>query len=400
MDHQTIGPHFAVSGKSVLDRHLLQLGDHRLRIVGAGRFDGLQILKGRGIHPGLNHRGFGAGLLLEFRTPFPGLVVEVPVKAGGQRQPLSLVEPERVDIGDEEKKRGELLAALDDAEFLSLFHRVLGIGAGIGEADHLSTGALGLKEEGREVLGGEGRGDFADDFAAILGDGIGGGLLQIVTEGVVGGDEEPALIAFLDHGDGRSIGQRVGVIGPVQGGLGCAGLVGQAVRGAAIVDIGDALLGGQFLQRDADAGIGAAQDEVDILLIDPLAGDVGADIGFVLVIGGKKLDRSPVHCPAHLFDGHLDGRDRSFPVERGIGAGHVQHHADLDRVTADRPAILGMGRDGEGACGAGQQHRLQIFHSSILPWVPPSERHDCQSFVQAASSQPVTTESRRQLCRL
>ena len=116
----------------------------------------------------MHHRRLGAVDLLEAGGPFARGVVLIPVERLGQLQALRGLGAQRMDVGDEHQQRGQRLARLGDAEFRRLLDRVDGIAAGIGEADHVSTAALRLKQEGREVLRREGMADVAHDFAAVL----------------------------------------------------------------------------------------------------------------------------------------------------------------------------------------------------------------------------------------
>src|SRR5690606_12041021 len=123
------------------------------------------------------------------------LVVAVPVIAFRQRQALGRFKAEAMDFGEREEQRGEALATLDDAELGSLLDGVRGIEAGIGKADHLCAGRLGLQQEGREVGAGERMANGAGDGAAIRLYEVAGLLLERITEGIVGGEEEPAVAA-------------------------------------------------------------------------------------------------------------------------------------------------------------------------------------------------------------
>jgi hypothetical protein len=70
------------------------------------------------------------------------------------------------DVGDEHQHAGQALSALDDAELGRLLDRVDGVAAGIGQADDLGLGGLGLQQEGREVGGRERRAHAAQHLAA------------------------------------------------------------------------------------------------------------------------------------------------------------------------------------------------------------------------------------------
>ena len=60
-----------------------------------------------------------------------------------------------MNIIDKQQKGDQPLPALLDAEFGRLLHRVDGVAAGIGEADHLGLGALRLQQERGEIGGAE-----------------------------------------------------------------------------------------------------------------------------------------------------------------------------------------------------------------------------------------------------
>ncbi|KTT89496.1 hypothetical protein NS44R_15010 [Mammaliicoccus sciuri] len=65
----------------------------------------------------------------------------------------------------------------------------------------------------------------AEHLAAGLLDDVGSVALQRHAESVVGGDEEPGVLAALDHRLAGDVRQRVGVVGPVHG-VGRAGGAG------------------------------------------------------------------------------------------------------------------------------------------------------------------------------
>src|SRR5262249_36332676 len=102
-----------------------------------------------------------------------------------------------------------------EAEFRGLLDRGDGVVAGIRNADDLGAGSLRLQQEGRIVRGAERMAYRAEHFADGRLDAFGGMLFQIMTEGVVGGEEHPRLAAFRDHGYGETAAVRVGVVGPV-----------------------------------------------------------------------------------------------------------------------------------------------------------------------------------------
>src|SRR6202023_3351247 len=136
-------------------------------------------------------------------------------------------------------------------------------------------------------------------------DHIGGVALQRHAERVIGGDEEPGVLAALDQGFARDIGQRVGIVGPVHG-VGRAGDAGNVGAAAAGIDVDPVLLAGQRRDRQRDRRGRDVEDRVDLVIVIPVAGDIDADIGLVLVIGGDDLDRLAHDLAAVIGNRHLD----------------------------------------------------------------------------------------------
>ena len=95
------------------------------------------------------------------------------------------------------------------------------------------------------------------------------------------------------------------------------------------------LLARDLLHRERDARGRHVGDHVDPVLVEPLAGDRGADVGLVLMVGADDLDLLAVHRAAEIGDRHLRRLDRARAAEIGIEAGHVGEHADLDRIAGD-----------------------------------------------------------------
>ena len=186
----------------------------------------------RAINPGLHHRWRVVDLLHEALRPGAGLVVLVPIEGRGQLQAVRGLQAEAVDVGDEDQQPGELLAALDDAEFRRLLDRVDRVATGIGEADDLGLRGLRLEQVGGEIRGVERHLDRAQHLAAAGGDDRGGVAFERVAEGVIGGDEEPGIAAGLDHRAAGAVRQRNRVVGPMNAGW-RAGLAGQVGGGGA-----------------------------------------------------------------------------------------------------------------------------------------------------------------------
>ena len=164
-------------------------------------------------------------------------------------------------------------------------------------------------------------------------------LLQRVAEGVVGGDEVPALLAFLDQRPRGAGGQRIGVGRPLR-----------RQRRALLAEDGGGqarrrhhhavLLLGNLHHCERGGGRGEVGHHVDLALVEPAARQVGGHVRLVLVIGEHQLDRLAEHLAAHLLDREARGRDGALAGQVGIDARQVVEHADLDDVVTD----LGQGR--------------------------------------------------------
>jgi hypothetical protein len=121
-----------------------------------------------------------------------------------------------VHFGEGKEQRGEALAAGDDAELGGLLDAVGGVQASVGQADDLGAGGLRLQEE-RRVIGARQRMAYrALDFAALGFDELASLLFQRVAEGVVGGEEIPAVATLGNQCAASADRQRMGVIGPVE----------------------------------------------------------------------------------------------------------------------------------------------------------------------------------------
>ncbi len=189
----------------------------------------------------------------------------------------------------------------------------------------------------------------ADDLAAVLLHHLGHVALQGVAEGVVGGEHEPGIAALLHHRLGGAVGQRVGVIDPVDV-VRRAVLVGDAGGGGTGDDAQAVVLLDHLGGGDGDRGGHQAGDQVDVAGIEPLAHGVGTHVGAVAVIGAEHLDGGAVDLAAEVLDGHLQGREAAGTGEVTVGAGHVGEVADAHGIVAH----LGLGAAGhQGGGGQG-----------------------------------------------
>src|SRR6267154_5989843 len=115
-------------------------------------------------------------------------------------------------IANKEQERRELLAAGDYAEFGRLLDRVGGVSAGVGEPDHFCLRGLRLQQEGREVGCVERMSYSAKHLAAIGGNDRGSIAFERVAEGIIGGQEKPAVATSLGQRLAGAVGEHVGVV--------------------------------------------------------------------------------------------------------------------------------------------------------------------------------------------
>ena len=363
MDHPAVGADGGVLVIEVRHLVLLQVRHHLVGVGGLHRLHGLEVVHGRRVVGGLDGGGHALELLEEALGKRPALVVLVPVPAVGQLQALGGGQAQAVNVVDEHQQAGHL-HALGDAELLGRLHCVDGVAAGVGQGQDLGLGALGLQQEGREVGRVERVAHRAHHGAAVGLDHRRGVGLERVAEGVVGGEEIPALVAGLHQRGAGHLGQGHRVVGVVHG-VGGAVLVGQARGARADHDVGTLLLGRHLGHGDAGPRAGAAHQHGHAVLVDPLAGLGAGHVGLVLVVGGEHLDVAPQHLAAEVLHRHLDHLATGRAVDVGVEAGHVGDETDAHRALGG----LGHGAEGSQADGDGCREGLDLeFHASLLPW--------------------------------
>jgi hypothetical protein len=86
--------------------------------------------------------------------------------------------------------------------------------------------------------------------------------------------------------------------------------------------------------RERHAGVGNVDDHVDLVDVEPLARDRGADVRLVLMIAADELDLHAFGGGIEILDRELRGGNRAGTAEVGIEARHVAEHADLDGSVA------------------------------------------------------------------
>ena len=169
-----------------------------------------------------------------------------------------------------------------------------------------------------------------DDLAAACQHFFARLLFEIVSECIVGGDEEPGLGAGREHATCQRVTIGPSVVGPVHEIR--RALCTREQRGAGARTNRDLVLfTHDVADRQRNCRVGHVDDHVDTFDIEPASRDAGADVGLVLVI-----TRSHLHFALRLFrkvlGRHLRGDHRTRPLEVGIDAGHVVENTDPQRA--------------------------------------------------------------------
>ena len=159
--------------------------------------------------------------------------------------------------------------------------------------------------------------------------------LERMAEGVVGGQEKPGVAAGLDDGLAGAVGQRPGVVGPVDR-VGAAVLAGQVGGGGAGYQEHLVLLLGDGVDGERDRGGRHVDHHVDLstsnhwrTMLEPTSGLFwwSANTTSILSWHLFALQKSSIA----FFAAHTE----PWPGKVRIGAGLVVHDADLDDAIAD-----------------------------------------------------------------
>ena len=180
----------------------------------------------------------------------------------------------------------------------------------------LRAAGLRLHQECGEVGGArERRQRLAEHLAAGAGDEARGILLQRMAERIVGGDEEPGVAAFLHRRIDHAVRHRPGVVDEVEM-VRSAIAAGDVGRCGAGEDRHLVLLLHQVGDRECRRGQRHIGDDIDALVVEPVARDGDRDVGLQLQVRlhDFRLDRRVV---AHeVLDRHLRAEHRA---KAGIG---------------------------------------------------------------------------------
>jgi len=153
--------------------------------------------------------------------------------------------------------------------------------------------------------------------------------LERVAEGIVRGQEEPAIAARLGQRLAGAVGKHIGVEGE-RNRVRRARLAGEVGGGGARIEMHHVLLARHVAHRERNAGIRRVDDGIDLVIVDPLPGDVGAEVRLVLVVAAQHIDLPALRRQAGVLDRHLDRCNRIGTADVGIEARHVVEYTDLD----------------------------------------------------------------------
>ena len=248
----------------------------------------------------------------------------------------------------DEHQQASDLHGLVDAKFLGRLHGVGEVPAGIGQRQHLGFGGLSLQQERREVRRVQRVAHRAGDRATVGLDDVGCIGFERMTESIVSGQKVPAFGTGLHQGGACHLGQRHGVVG-VMHGVGRAGFIGQAGGAGADGHERAFLFFGDLGHGQRGAGVGAADQHRQAVLVDPLSGFGAGHVGLVLVVGGQHFNRTVQDLATEILHRPLDHFTASGAINVGVQAGHVGDETDFDRAGALRRSGSGKSeRHGQG----------------------------------------------------
>src|SRR5690606_12278711 len=204
--------------------------------------------------------------------------------------------------------------------------------------------------------------------AGLLHD-VGGIALECVAEGVVGSEEEPVFAAVVHHGRAGAASQCGGIVGVVHG-IGRALGIGEIGGGSAHRDEGLFLFSRDTGHGQRGTGVRAADQDVDLLFVEPFASAGRGNVGLVLVIGNKQLDLLAVDIATHVLDGHPDGITTGGAVDIGIDTRHVGDEANTNDVVGNACRV--KRRDGAEAGQSQDGGKGAKFHRNVSLMLPGS----------------------------
>ncbi len=175
--------------------------------------------------------------------------------------------------------------------------------SGVCQTDDVGAGSLRLKQVGRKVRGVDRMTHGAEHLAAGGSDGVLRILLEVLAEGIVRRDEEPSLAALLRQGAADAVAERPGVIGPVDE-VRRALRPGQHRRSGTRSNQDLVLFPRQSRYGQRYGRIRHIEDDIDAVIVIPVARDVEADVRLVLMIREHDLD-GHAGFRGEIIGGHL-----------------------------------------------------------------------------------------------
>ncbi len=212
----------------------------------------------------------------------------------------------------------------------------------------------------------------ADHLAAVLHHHRRGVALERVSEGVIGGQEEPGIAAALGDFLRGADRERARVEHPLQR-IRIAEFAVEVGGAGRMGDKQPLALAGDGLHRKPDGRNRHVDNQIDMVAVVPLPGDAGGDVGLDLMVGGNDLDRLAQNRAAEILDRHLRGHDRARAVRGRGGAGHVGEDADLQYVVGNLcPGRSCVAATESAASAASHKRRMCLLPGRRMSLAPAS----------------------------
>jgi hypothetical protein len=124
---------------------------------------------------------------------------------------------------------------------------------------------------------------------------------------------------------------------------------------------------------ELDRGVRHVGEDVDALAVDPLAGDVRADVGLVLVVRRHDLDpQAGAFGLEAVLHGHPGRQHRPLAGDIRVDARHVGQDADLHHAIGN---LRGRRSDQERCANGGAGREAEpALHCKSLPFCFSSRR--------------------------
>ncbi len=282
-----------------------------------------------------------------------------------------------MDVVDEQQEGDQRLSRILQAEFAGLLDGIDGVGAGIGEPDHFRLRSLRLQQQRREIRCAERMAARAQHLATMSLDVIGGFRFDALAERVIHRQEIPVGAATLHHRRGGGVAGGPRIVDPLNG-VGRAILAGQIRARGGGGEKRHRRPAQQRVDAETDRGVRHVDHRIDLVDVDPLADDRGADVGLVLMVGVDDLDLDILAAAVEVLGGHTGRFHRPHAIGVLEDAGNIIENADANDGVRD----LRMRRCPSGArhgeCEAAvHKAAVQDFHinlplgddvsSSVLP---------------------------------